>query len=140
MPDTQGLPWPKGDPGAARAAAHRASALAGSLRALGYEVGATSAAGWSGQAASAFHGADRGTAFGLVVCAASYAGWIPAVGVLPPPHRDNPRRAWTMLIGHVIYGSVLGAFVDRDFLSVPDAESIGRGVLADNVRKLHGLS
>ena len=34
---------------------------------------------------------------------------------------------------------VLGTFVDRDFLSVPDAESIGRGVLADNVRKLHGL-
>lgn len=34
---------------------------------------------------------------------------------------------------------VLGAFVDRDFLSVGDAESIGRGVLAGNVRKLHGL-
>ncbi len=34
---------------------------------------------------------------------------------------------------------VLGSFVDRDFLSVADAESIGRGVLADNVRKLHGI-
>jgi uncharacterized protein len=34
---------------------------------------------------------------------------------------------------------VLGTFVDRDFLSVTDAESIGRGVLADNVRKLHGI-
>jgi predicted TIM-barrel fold metal-dependent hydrolase len=34
---------------------------------------------------------------------------------------------------------VLGAFVDRDFLSVGDAESIGRGVLAGNVRKLHGI-
>jgi hypothetical protein len=34
---------------------------------------------------------------------------------------------------------VLGSFVDRDFLSVPDAESIGRGVLADNVRRLHGI-
>jgi uncharacterized membrane protein YagU involved in acid resistance len=55
----------------------------------------------------------RGTAFGLVVWAASYAGWMPAVGLLPPPHRDNPRRAWTMLIGHVIYGSVLGALVTR---------------------------
>jgi predicted TIM-barrel fold metal-dependent hydrolase len=35
---------------------------------------------------------------------------------------------------------VLGTFVDRDYLSVVDAESIGRGVLADNVRRLHGIS
>jgi hypothetical protein len=55
----------------------------------------------------------RGTSFGLGVWAVSYAGWIPAMGVLPPPHRDNPRRVWTMLVGHVIYGSVLGALVDR---------------------------
>jgi uncharacterized protein len=34
---------------------------------------------------------------------------------------------------------VLGAFVDRDFLSVEAAGSIGRGVLADNVRRLHGI-
>jgi len=34
---------------------------------------------------------------------------------------------------------VLGTFVDRDYLSVTDAESIGRGVLAGNVRKLHGI-
>lgn len=34
---------------------------------------------------------------------------------------------------------VLGTFTDRDYLSVDDAESIGRGVLADNVRKLHGI-
>jgi hypothetical protein len=57
--------------------------------------------------------AVRGAAFGLVVWVASYAGWIPAVGVLPPPHRDNARRVWTMLTGHVIYGAVLGAIVGR---------------------------
>jgi uncharacterized protein len=34
---------------------------------------------------------------------------------------------------------VLGTFVDRDYLAVDDAESIGRGVLAGNVRKLHGI-
>jgi uncharacterized protein len=34
---------------------------------------------------------------------------------------------------------VLGMFVDRDYLSVVDAESIGKGVLADNVRRLHGI-
>ena len=34
---------------------------------------------------------------------------------------------------------VLGTFVDRDFVTIGDAESIGRGVLAGNVRKLHGI-
>jgi uncharacterized protein len=34
---------------------------------------------------------------------------------------------------------VLGTFVDRDYLSVEDAGSIGRGVLAGNARKLHGI-
>jgi hypothetical protein len=57
--------------------------------------------------------AARGSAFGLIVWVMSYAGWIPAAGVLPPPHRDNPRRVWTMLSGHVVYGAVLGALVAR---------------------------
>ncbi len=34
---------------------------------------------------------------------------------------------------------VLGTFVDRDSLSTGDAEALGRGVLADNVRRLHGI-
>jgi hypothetical protein len=34
---------------------------------------------------------------------------------------------------------VLGTFVDRDYLSTSDAETLGRGVLADNVRRLHGI-
>jgi hypothetical protein len=34
---------------------------------------------------------------------------------------------------------VLGGFVDRDFLSGAEADSIGRGVLAENVRRLHGI-
>jgi hypothetical protein len=34
---------------------------------------------------------------------------------------------------------VLGSFIERDFLSAGDAETIGRGVLADNVRRLHGI-
>jgi uncharacterized protein len=34
---------------------------------------------------------------------------------------------------------VLSAFVDRDWLSVEEGERIGRGVLGDNVRKLHGV-
>jgi Family of unknown function (DUF6789) len=53
--------------------------------------------------------APRGMAFALAVWAASYAGWIPALGLLPPPGKDNPRRTWTILTAHVVYGAVLGA-------------------------------
>ena len=55
----------------------------------------------------------RGMAFGLGVWAVSYLGWIPALGLLPPPHRDNPRRAWTTLTAHLVYGAVLGAGLSR---------------------------
>ena len=35
---------------------------------------------------------------------------------------------------------VLDGLVERDFLRVGEAETIGRGILADNTRRLHGLS
>jgi hypothetical protein len=57
--------------------------------------------------------APRGVAYALGVWAASYAGWIPALGLLPPPDRDNPRRAWTTLTAHVVYGAVLGTALAR---------------------------
>jgi hypothetical protein len=34
---------------------------------------------------------------------------------------------------------VLSTFVDREFLSAEDAESIGRRILAGNVRRLPGI-
>jgi hypothetical protein len=57
--------------------------------------------------------ATRGVAFALAVWAASYAGWVPALGLLPPPDKDIPRRAWTTLTAHVVYGAVLGAVLAR---------------------------
>jgi hypothetical protein len=53
--------------------------------------------------------AVHGALFGAVVWAASYAGWIPAVGLMPPPHRDRPGRQLSMLVSHLIFGGVLGA-------------------------------
>ena len=47
-----------------------------------------------------------------------------------------PASAW--LVREAL-DRVLATFVDRDYLSVADAESIGRGVLAGNVQKLHGI-
>ncbi len=58
--------------------------------------------------------AASGVGYGLGVWASSYAGWIPALGALPPPDEDRPGRVRTMVIAHIVYGAVLGALVGRD--------------------------
>jgi hypothetical protein len=55
----------------------------------------------------------RGVAFGLGVWAVSYAGWVPALRLMPPPNKDLPGRAWTILTAHAVYGAVLGAALAR---------------------------
>ncbi len=44
----------------------------------------------------------------LAIWAGSYFGWIPALGLLPPPDRDAPGRASTMFVAHLVYGLSLG--------------------------------
>lgn len=39
----------------------------------------------------------------------NYGGWIPVLGILPPPHRDRTDRQATMIVAHLVYGAVLGA-------------------------------
>lgn len=46
--------------------------------------------------------------FGLTVWAASYGGWLPIAGVLPPAHRDKPGRAFSIIAAHIVYGVTLG--------------------------------
>lgn len=55
----------------------------------------------------------QGIGFGLLVWALSYKGWIPALEIMPPPERDDPRRAVTMAAAHVVYGGLLGMFLRR---------------------------
>lgn len=55
----------------------------------------------------------RGVVFGLGVWAVSYKGWIPALGILPPPERDHRGRRWTMLAAHMVYGASLARRVSR---------------------------
>ena len=55
----------------------------------------------------------QGIAFGLAVWAASYQGWIPALGILPPASDDRPGRRRAMFAAHVVYGAVLGASETR---------------------------
>lgn len=53
----------------------------------------------------------QGAVYGGLVWVASYAGWIPALGILPPPRRDQPGRPLAMVVAHGVYGGVLGAVV-----------------------------
>lgn len=55
----------------------------------------------------------HGIGYGLLVWALSYKGWIPALGIMPPPERDDPRRAATMWAAHIVYGALLGALLGR---------------------------
>jgi hypothetical protein len=57
--------------------------------------------------------AVTGAVFGLAIWAASYEGWLPALGILPPAHRDRRSRVKTMITAHVIYGASLGMRATR---------------------------
>jgi hypothetical protein len=53
-------------------------------------------------------GGILGVLFGLGVYGVSYKGWIPALGILPPPEDDRPGRPAVMITAHVVYGLTLG--------------------------------
>jgi hypothetical protein len=53
-------------------------------------------------------GPAAGAAFGIGVWALSYLGWVPALGIMPPPHRDRPGRPTAMVLAHLIYGTLVG--------------------------------
>jgi hypothetical protein len=53
-------------------------------------------------------GVILGPLFALGVYGVSYKGWIPALGILPPPEDDRPGRPTVMIAAHVVYGLALG--------------------------------
>lgn len=61
----------------------------------------------------AVRSAPRGALFGLGIWATSYAGWIPALGLMKRPKRDRPGRPTSMVLSHLVYGAVLGALTAR---------------------------
>jgi NAD(P)-dependent dehydrogenase (short-subunit alcohol dehydrogenase family) len=50
-----------------------------------------------------------GLAFGLGAWAVNYAGWLPMVGLMPPPSRDRLLRPSTMIAAHLVFGKVLAS-------------------------------
>ncbi|WP_084963525.1 DUF6789 family protein [Thermoactinospora rubra] len=58
--------------------------------------------------------APVGAAYGLAIWLASYQGWVPAIGAMPPAHRDRPGRQAVMIAAHIVYGIVLARSLRRD--------------------------
>jgi uncharacterized membrane protein YagU involved in acid resistance len=54
-----------------------------------------------------------GVLFGLAVWLVSYRGWIPALGLMPPPEQDAQGRTVTTAAAHVVYGATLGSMARR---------------------------
>ena len=52
-----------------------------------------------------------GIGFGLLVWLVSYLGWLPAVGLFPPPAEESPRRSAVMIAAHMVWGAALGALL-----------------------------
>ncbi|MFN8187825.1 MAG: amidohydrolase family protein [Gaiellales bacterium] len=69
------------------------------------------------------------------------------IGAAPPAkllygsdEATEPEVIWLAAqLGREALGRVLGTAVDRTWLAKSDAERIGAGILADNVRRLHGI-
>jgi hypothetical protein len=72
----------------------------GALYALGHTLAAKSGRAPTPTLATA-------VPFALAVWAVSYAGWIPKVGIMPPPSRDRPGRPTSMIVAHLVYGVAL---------------------------------
>lgn len=49
-----------------------------------------------------------GAAWGLAVWGASYAGWLPAAGIMPPPTQKPLQRNGLLIATHLLWGSVMG--------------------------------
>lgn len=51
--------------------------------------------------------------YALGIYATSYAGWVPAIGAVPPPKLDRPGRQPAMVAAHLVFGATLALFAPR---------------------------
>lgn len=70
-----------------------------------------------------------GIAYGTLIYAISYLGWVPALNIMPTATEDRPGRSLTMLAAHWVYGAALGALL---------ALSEQRHDLAETVKRRFG--
>lgn len=50
-----------------------------------------------------------GVAYGGLVWAVSYMGWVPALGILPRASEDRPGRPVAMILAHAVWGATLAS-------------------------------
>jgi predicted TIM-barrel fold metal-dependent hydrolase len=69
-------------------------------------------------------------------------GMVPAAKLLyASDQASEPEVFWlSARLARRATARVLGGLVDRDYLTAREAEGIGRGILAENTRRLHGLA
>jgi hypothetical protein len=48
-----------------------------------------------------------GIAYAMGIWATAYLGWAPGLRLMPPPHRDEPRRQLLTFGAHLVYGAAL---------------------------------
>jgi Na+/proline symporter len=57
--------------------------------------------------------AGPGLAYGMVVWAAGYAGYLPALDIYPSPDEDTRSRTVTMVLAHAVFGVSLAVLEER---------------------------
>lgn len=78
-----------------------------------FGYGATAGALYGAYATRRPTAATSGVAYGLLIWAASYAGWLPALHILPPPWCAPRRRTFQMIAAHLVWGLSLGWLLRR---------------------------
>lgn len=55
----------------------------------------------------------KGAVFGLLVWAASYLGWLPALGSSAAASEQTVRRNWIIILAHLVWGMSLALLLAR---------------------------
>lgn len=74
-----------------------------------------------------------GVAWGLLVWAGSYAGWVPVSGMTPPAVDQSAERNLLMIIAHVVWGAALALGLnrleaDQEVIFRPRADDVQHGL------------
>jgi hypothetical protein len=77
-----------------------------------------------------------GLVLGMVTWAAGYLGWLPALGLMPPVWKHQPRQVAAEIVEHIAYGAVTVAAYDwlQDSM---DGRAGTRGETAQRHVRLH---
>ncbi len=80
-----------------------------------YGIGCGGLFGWLHAKTTSAHLSPelKGVTFASVVWLVSYFGWVPALGIMPRPQRDQRGRPTSMLVAHWVFGGVLGFLMHR---------------------------